>query len=233
VVLTGAGISVPSGLKDYRSKDGLYAATHDVRPEVMLSRPFYNRRPYDFYDYVWNYLHAAEVTPNAAHELLATWHKRGIVRAVITQNIDGLHEQTGVPTIPFHGSLHTVRCDNCDKTVRLQTLYARRDEPDYLECDICGEIYNTNVVLYGDAGVYFSGEGLKRVVAELRAADLVLIVGTSLKVYPFANLPEYASPSCPVWIVNAVDEGFSLPYDRLIVGDVVDVFEGWEKEMNG
>lgn len=231
VVLTGAGVSVPSGLPDYRSINGLYTREwNGLPPEVLLSRPYFQQNPSSHYGYVIEHLFHPNVVPNVAHLLLAKWEKQGIVKAVITQNIDGLHEKAGSTTIPFHGTMSYVTCNECKEDISIETLAdCYKNSTDYYKCPKCNNVYDTNVVLYGDSGYYLGGPGFHEVVQLIQEADLLIIAGTSLKVFPFAGLHTYKNRKCKVWIVNKTDEHFGVSYDEFINGDVVDVFKSWEK----
>ncbi|WP_137597705.1 NAD-dependent protein deacylase [Paucilactobacillus kaifaensis] len=198
VFLTGAGVSTASGIPDFRSANGLY--THNKNAEYYLSHAYFASDPDGFYDFCKQNLYFPEAKPNVIHQKQAalTTSGRG---AVITQNIDNLYEVAGTTNlVDFHGNLFDVYCTKCGKKV---------DWHDYLNSRIhqgCGEALRPDVVLY-DEGI--KPESISRAVNYLANADLVVIVGTSMRVYPFAGLLDYRNPQAKVIAIN--QEKLQLP----------------------
>ena len=185
VFFGGAGVSTESGIPDFRSVDGLYHQKYKYPPETMLSHTFFEKRPREFYRFYREKLICKGVQPNAAHRKLAELERAGKLKAVVTQNIDGLHQAAGSKNVlELHGSTHRCYCARCGKTYPEEAI---NDSTDVPMCS-CGGIIRPDVVLYE--------EGLDQEVmgAALRAisrADTLIIGGTSLVVYPAAGLVNY------------------------------------------
>ncbi|HAC3083063.1 TPA_asm: NAD-dependent protein deacylase [Listeria innocua] len=212
VFLTGAGVSVPSGIPDYRSKNGLYAGMSS--PEYMLSHTCLVREPEKFYQFVTENMYYPDAVPNTIHRKMAEIEAEKNV-TVITQNIDGLHEKAGSKkVVNFHGSLYHCYCQKCGRSVSAS---------DYLQSDIhadCGEVVRPDVVLYEEA---ISESAIDQSLAAIREADLIVIVGTSFRVSPFCNLTDYRNKKARIFAVNK--ERISLPYPfEMIENDAVKVF---------
>lgn len=192
VFFGGAGVSTESGIPDFRSADGIYnqKTEYPYPPEVMISRSFFDAHPEQFYDFYCDRMLALDAKPNQAHKKLAQLEKDGVCSAVITQNIDGLHQMAGSQNVfELHGSVHRNYCMNCGKACTLDRLLAaRKESPDGVpRCD-CGGIIKPDVVLYEeplDQGTMLGA------VDAIRRASLMVIAGTSLAVYPAAGLLEY------------------------------------------
>ena len=198
VFFGGAGVSTESGIPDFRSVDGLYHQKFQYPPETILSHSFYVRHKAEFYDFYRAKMLAPWAQPNAAHRKLAQWEQEGKLKAVITQNIDGLHQKAGSKrVIELHGNLRRVFCTRCGREQnaqafceRLRPHYAAGDDEAVrtaLKCPACGGRMDTDVVLYGDAV-----RGLEEADALLRRCDLLAVIGTSLETYPAAALPDLA-----------------------------------------
>ncbi len=194
VFFGGAGVSTESGIPDFRSPDGLYAQKYgDVPPEQMISRSYFDAHPDRFYAFYFDRMIARGVKPNRAHLKLAELERQGTCSAVVTQNIDGLHQAAGSTTVwELHGSVLRNYCMGCAAPYDLDATSALHEcAPDGVpRCPECGGIVNPDVVLYE--------EGLdERVVHEsvnaIRRADLLVVAGTSLAVYPAAGLIDYFS----------------------------------------
>ncbi len=187
VFFGGAGVSTESGLPDFRSVDGLYNQFWDYPPETMLSHPFFLREPEIFFKFYREKMIYPDAAPNPAHRALAAWEEAGKLSCVITQNIDGLHQAAGSKNVlELHGSVHQNACMRCKKAYGLKTIM---QSPGVPRCD-CGGIIKPNVVLYEeplDDGV------MDRASREITGADMLLIGGTSLAVYPAAGLVRYFS----------------------------------------
>ena len=183
VVLTGAGISTESGIPDFRSAEGIWAEYDPYEVASIAGFGLDPARVWEFYAHRLAVL--AEAEPNAAHRALAELERRGLVRAVITQNVDGLHRRAGsVDVIEVHGSIETASCPACGRT-------ERRDEVERLlplpRCADCGAVLKPDVVMFGEL---LPDHEIDRATALAREAALLLVVGSSLEVWPVAGLPE-------------------------------------------
>lgn len=186
VFFGGAGVSTESGIPDFRSKDGLYSQKYDVPPETMLSHSWYVRHPADFYRFYRDKMNCLWAKPNAAHLTLAQWEKEGRLAAVVTQNIDGLHQAAGSKNVfELHGSIHRNYCVECDTFYGPEAVFDS-DEP-VPHCT-CGGIIKPDVVLYEEGLDSAVVNGAIRAITE---ADVLLVAGTSLTVYPAAGLLRY------------------------------------------
>lgn len=185
VFFGGAGVSTESGIPDFRSVDGLYNQQYDYPPETIISHSFYRRNPEEFYRFYKNRMLFPDAAPNAAHLALARLEQSGKLRAVITQNIDGLHQAAGSKNVlELHGSVHRNYCTRCGKFYSLKEIMEMDGVP---HCE-CGGVIKPDVVLYEeglDQGV------LQMAVSAIRHADVLIIGGTSLTVYPAAGLINY------------------------------------------
>ena len=185
VAFTGAGVSTESGVKDFRSKDGLYSQKFDYPPETIISHSFYLQNPEYFFRFYREKMMPLEVEPNITHYTLAKWEQEGRLRAVVTQNIDGLHQKAGSKRVyELHGSILRNYCTRCGKFYPAEFV---KNAPGVPRCD-CGGIVKPDVVLYE--------EGLNQKVVEgaleaICQADLLLVAGTSLTVYPAAGFLRY------------------------------------------
>lgn len=193
VFFGGAGVSTESGIPDFRSEDGSFQAlkAYGHPPEVLLSRSFFQRNPQVFFQYHKTMLAAQNSGPNAAHLALARLEELGKVSAVITQNIDGLHQMAGSKRVlELHGSMQNNYCLQCGATYSLAYLLApdHQDEGQIPRCEACGGMVRPDVVLYEEA----LDEAVLRQAAEaISQADLLVVGGTSLVVYPAAGMLEY------------------------------------------
>lgn len=189
VFFGGAGTSTESGIPDFRSAAGLYQTQHNspYPPEVMLSRSFFMSSPDIFFDFYRSKMIHPEAKPNGAHLLLADLEAKGKLKAVITQNIDGLHQMAGSNRVlELHGSIHRNHCMDCKRYYGLDQVL-EQDHPVPL-CPECGGIIKPDVVLYEEA---LDHDVLVEAVAAIAAADLLIIGGTSLTVQPAASLVTY------------------------------------------
>jgi NAD-dependent deacetylase len=209
VVLTGAGISTESGIKDFRSRTGIY----HLAPETILSLDYFNKHPREFYEFAIENLYHPEAMPNKGHNILAKWEKDGRVRQIITQNIDGLHGKAGSKNvIEFHGTMKTATCQHCgEKYTADDMVHRMQGLTDFYICSICTPETETSnyikpdVVLFGDAGDWFTQEGFTAIIRTIQKADCVLVLGTSLKVTPFSAFPSYRTEGTPLIIINKGD----------------------------
>ena len=185
VFFGGAGVSTESGIPDFRSTGGLYHQEWKYPPETILSHTFYKSKPEEFFRFYRAKMLAPDARPNAAHVKLAEWEKAGKLKAVITQNIDGLHQMAGSRNVlELHGSVHRNSCMRCLKPYPLAAVQNSTGIP---RCP-CGGIIKPDVVLYEEG---LDENVLMRSVRAMQQADLLIIAGTSLAVYPAAGLLRY------------------------------------------
>lgn len=185
VFFGGAGVSCESGIPDFRSADGLYSQQYAYPPEVILSHTFFMREPEEFFRFYRAKMLYPEAKPNAAHRALARLEAQGKLTGVVTQNIDGLHQAAGSKRVwELHGSVHRNRCMRCGRAYGLDAVLESEGVP---RC-ACGGIIKPDVVLYEES---LDGRVLDGAVAAIRAADTMLVGGTSLNVYPAAGLLRY------------------------------------------
>lgn len=185
VFFGGAGVSTESGIPDFRSEDGLYRQKYKYPPEQMLSHSFFLSHTEEFFEYYKNQMLVLDVKPNNAHLALAKLEREGKLAAVVTQNIDGLHQAGGSENVlELHGSIHRNYCMKCHKFYDGAFVKA---QPDIPRCS-CGGIIKPDVVLYEEA---LDQDTMNRSVRAIRQADLLIIGGTSLVVYPAAGLVRY------------------------------------------
>lgn len=182
----GAGVSTESGIPDFRSVDGLYNQTYKYPPETILSHTFYLQRPEDFFEFYRDKMLCLDAKPNAAHIALAKLEQQGRLTGVITQNIDGLHQAAGSKKVfELHGSVHRNYCQKCHKLFDAAYIAASKGIP---VCDECGGRVKPDVVLYEEG---LDSQVMEGAVRALAQADLLIIGGTSLAVYPAAGLVRY------------------------------------------
>ena len=187
VFFGGAGVSTESGIPDFRSVDGLYHQKFDYPPETILSHGFFYAHPEEFFRFYREKMLPLEARPNAAHLTLARWEREGRLKAVVTQNIDGLHQKAGSRQVyELHGSVLRNYCMRCGKFHSAEFI---RDSAGVPRCS-CGGIVKPDVVLYEEA---LKEETLLGAVRAIAAADLLIVGGTSLTVYPAAGLLNYFS----------------------------------------
>ena len=185
VFFGGAGVSTESGIPDFRSTGGLYHQEWSYPPEVILSHSFYKSNPEEFFRFYRAKLLAPDAKPNAAHKKLAQWETEGRLKAVVTQNIDGLHQAAGSRNVlELHGSVHRNFCERCGKFYGLDHILHTEGVP---RCD-CGGIIKPDVVLYEEG---LNEDTLHAAVRTISEADLMMIGGTSLNVWPAAGLINY------------------------------------------
>ena len=186
VFFGGAGVSTESGIPDFRSKDGLYNMKYKYPPEMIISRSFFIRNPEEFYRFYKDRMIYKDAMPNTAHYALSELEKKGKLKAVITQNIDGLHQKAGSKNvIELHGSVLRNYCTRCKKFFDLDYIIESEGVP---HCDECGGIVKPDVVLYEEA---LSDASIRQAVTAISEADMLIIGGTSLTVYPAAGLISY------------------------------------------
>ena len=186
VFFGGAGVSTESGIPDFRSVDGLYNQQYRYPPETILSHTFFEKNPEEFYRFYRNKMLFPDARPNAAHLKLAELEAAGKLDAVVTQNIDGLHQAAGSETVyELHGSVHRNHCMKCRQFYGLDFMLESSGVP---RCPVCGGVVKPDVVLYEEA---LDQETMEAAVLAISRADMLIIGGTSLAVYPAAGLIRY------------------------------------------
>ena len=218
VFFGGAGVSTESGIPDFRSVDGLYNQQYDYPPETIISHSFYRKNPEEFYRFYKNKMLFPDAQPNAAHKALAKLEQQGKVRAVITQNIDGLHQAAGSKEVlELHGSVHRNYCTRCGKFFGLSDILGMNDVP---RCE-CGGIIKPDVVLYEEG---LDQETLQKAVRYIQNAEILIIGGTSLTVYPAAGLIDYYRGKKRV-LINKTATPMDERADLVISAPIGEVFE--------
>ncbi len=222
VFFGGAGVSTESGIKDYRSPDGIYQTvkTYDVSPETILSREFFEAHPDVFYRFHYDYFLNVEASENRTHKALAELERRGKLSAVITQNIDGLHQGAGSEhVIELHGTVSRHYCTQCREAMDNDLVKALKGKVAY--CAECGAIVRPDVVLYGEA---LPREAMEAALDEIGAADMLIVGGTSLVVYPAAGLLRYFGGDRLV-IINRDETPFDSQASLVFHDNIGDVME--------
>ena len=218
VFFGGAGVSTESGIPDFRSVDGLYHQKYDYPPETILSHTFYMRKPEEFYRFYRAKMLAPDAKPNAAHRKLAQWEQEGKLSAVVTQNIDGLHQAAGSRKVyELHGSVRRNHCRKCGAFYDLDYMLRTTGIP---RCEKCGGIIKPDVVLYEEGLDQATLNGAVRAIGN---ADLLIVGGTSLTVYPAAGLIDYYDGDRLVLINRSVTPLDSRA-DLLIQGSIGEIF---------
>ncbi len=186
VFFGGAGVSTESGIPDFRSVDGLYHQQYDYPPEIILSHTFYRKNTEEFYRFYRNKMLCLSAQPNMAHKKLAQLEKAGKVKAVVTQNIDGLHQLAGSKKVlELHGSVHRNYCESCHHLYDAEYI---RNSAGVPLCEECGGEIKPDVVLYEEG---LDNRTIQEAVYYISNADMLIIGGTSLAVYPAAGLVDY------------------------------------------
>lgn len=220
VFFGGAGVSTESGIPDFRSVDGLYHQQYDYPPETILSHSFYRSKPDEFYRFYRNKMLFLDARPNAAHLKLAELEQRGKLRAVITQNIDGLHQAAGSKAVlELHGSVLRNYCENCGCFHDVNYI---KDGEGVPKCSKCGGPIKPDVVLYEEG---LDQKTLNAAVNYIHNAEVLIIGGTSLAVYPAAGLIDYFKGD-KVVVINKSATPRDSHADLLIQGPIGEVFAG-------
>ena len=218
VFFGGAGVSTESGIPDFRSVDGLYHMQYDYPPETILSHTFYRQNTEEFYRFYKDKMLFLDAKPNAAHRKLAEWEAQGKLKAVITQNIDGLHQAAGNKAVwELHGSVLRNFCEDCKTFYDVNYIKGSTGVP---LCKECGGIVKPDVVLYEEG---LDDITLRESVKAIRHADLLIIGGTSLAVYPAAGLIDYFNGKYLVLINKAPTPRHNMA-DLVIQGSIGEVF---------
>jgi NAD-dependent deacetylase len=199
----GAGVSTESGIPDFRSVDGLYNQQYDYPPETILSHTFYVRRPEEFFKFYRNKMLFPEAQPSTTHIKLAQLEKDGKLKGIVTQNIDGLHQKAGSKhVVELHGSVLRNYCERCGKFFDLKCITETEGIP---KCD-CGGRIKPDVVLYEEG---LDENNIREAVRLIKEADVLIVGGTSLGVYPAAGLIDYYRGNKLILINKS-----ATPYDR-------------------
>ena len=219
VVFTGAGISVPSGIPDFRSADGIYnqKTKINVPPEEIISHSFFVSNTEEFYEFYKDKMCYPKAEPNAAHKYFADLEKKGKNVIVVTQNIDGLHQKAGSKTVyELHGTIHQNFCQRCGRLFGLDYVMNSKGVP---HCDKCGGIVKPNVVLYEEG---LDEETIQRSISAIMTCDILVIIGTSLRVYPAAGFIRYFRGRYLV-VINKDATSYDSNCDLVFNEDVINV----------
>ena len=218
VFLTGAGISTLSGIKDFRSDDGLYNEENDISPETILSSDYFYEKPKEFFDYYRKIFDVRKYEPNVIHKHIADLENKGKNVFIITQNVDGLHTKAGSSNvIEFHGTIYKNSCLSCGKEYEADYVFSANGIP---KCD-CGGIIKPKVTLYGEMP-----ENMKEAQRTVHKADMLVAIGTSLLVSP-ANSYVYDALyyGIPIVIINKEATAFDKYATVLINDDFRNIFK--------
>lgn len=214
LILTGAGMSTESGLKDFRSKDGLGNSAYEgYYPEEILSRDFFFKETALFYQYLKEKLNITGISPNKGHHILAEWEKLKDI-TIITQNIDSLHQKAGsTKVVEIHGTLALCTCTSCKAAKSLKEVFKEG-----YQCS-CGGTYKPEIVLY-DEEVTQIGEAFRLA----KEADLLIVLGTSLKVYPAASIPSiYGASQKGLVIINRDETPYAHDFRVIEINEGIGV----------
>ncbi len=218
VFFGGAGVSTESGIPDFRSVDGLYHQEYDYPPETILSHSFYVSHTEEFYRFYKKKMLFLNAMPNMAHKKLAQWEAQGKVRAVITQNIDGLHQAAGSKNVlELHGSVLRNYCTKCGKFYDVNHII---DSPSVPVCHECGGLVKPDVVLYEEG---LDSRTIQEAVSYIANAEVLIIGGTSLAVYPAAGLIDYFRGDKLV-LVNKAPTPRDKMADLVVSGSIGEIF---------
>ncbi len=216
VFFGGAGVSTESGIPDFRSADGLYNQKYDVPPETMLSHEYFFSHTEDFYRFYRDKMLALDKKPNAAHLKLAELEAAGKLTAVVTQNIDGLHQAAGSKTVyELHGSVHRNYCRKCGKMYDAWYMQSSEGVP---HCE-CGGLIKPDVVLYGEP---LDEHTVTKALDAISSCDTLIVAGTSLTVYPAAGFIRYFNGDKLV-LINRDETPFDKQADLVIHGKVGEI----------
>lgn len=217
VFFGGAGVSTESGIPDFRSVDGLYNQKYDYPPETILSHTFYERKPEEFFRFYRDKLICLDAKPNKAHLKLAQWERDGKLAAVVTQNIDGLHQAAGSKKVlELHGSTMRNYCERCGKFYDINYI---KDSEGVPKCE-CGGRIKPDVVLYEEG---LDSNTLSEAVSCISKADVMIVGGTSLAVYPAAGLLDYYRGDKLV-LVNKTATPRDGMADLVVQGSIGEIF---------
>ena len=221
VFFGGAGVSTESNIPDFRSADGLYKQKYRYSPEQIVSHSFFMQHTEEFYDFYKNKMIFLDAKPNKAHLKLAEMERAGKLSAIVTQNIDGLHQAAGSKNVfELHGSVHRNYCQKCGKFFDVNYVVNAKGVP---YCDECGGIIKPDVVLYEEG---LDDNNITNAVNYIRHADMLIIGGTSLGVYPAAGLIDYYRGDKLV-LINKSATPYDSRADILINEPLADVFRNF------
>ena len=216
VFFGGAGVSTESGIPDFRSTDGLYHQQWKYPPEVILSHTFYEANPAEFFRFYHAKMLCPDARPNAAHLKLAQWEAQGKLKAIVTQNIDGLHQKAGSRAVyELHGSVHRNYCERCGKFHGFDFMLNCTGIP---RC-ACGGTVKPDVVLYEES---LDNHTLQGALQDIQQADMLLIGGTSLAVYPAASLVHYYHGNRLV-LINKSPTPYDSHADLILAGPIGEI----------
>ena len=221
VVFTGAGISVPSGIPDFRSADGIYnqKTKFKASPEDIISHSFFVNNTEDFYSFYKDKMCYPKAEPNAAHKYFADLEKKGKNVIVVTQNIDGLHQKAGSSIVyELHGTIHQNFCQRCGRMFGLDYVMNANGVP---HCDKCGGIVKPNVVLYEEG---LDEDTIGRSINAIMTCDTLIIIGTSLRVYPAAGFIRYFRGKYLI-VINKDATAYDSNCDLVFNEDVINVIK--------
>ena len=221
VVFTGAGISVPSGIPDFRSADGIYnqKTKFKASPEDIISHSFFVNNTEDFYSFYKDKMCYPKAEPNAAHKYFADLEKKGKNVIVVTQNVDGLHQKAGSSIVyELHGTIHQNFCQRCGRMFGLDYVMNSKGVP---HCDKCGGIVKPNVVLYEEG---LDEDTISRSINAIMTCDTLIIIGTSLRVYPAAGFIRYFRGKYLI-VINKDATAYDSNCDLVFNEDVVNVIK--------
>ncbi len=229
VFFGGAGVSTESGVKDYRSKDGLYNTVQEygVSPETILSHTFFFEKTDIFYDFYKKYF-IINAEPNNAHKALAKLEEIGKLKAVITQNIDGLHQRAGSKNvIELHGTANEFYCSKCLKSGNAADILDKIKNSEIPKCSYCGGTMKPKVILYEEQLYDGVAEAAVKYISD---ADMLIVGGTSLAVYPAASFVRYFNGKY-IAIINKSETGYDNNADLVIRENIGEVFEKVMREL--
>lgn len=218
VFFGGAGVSTESGIPDFRSKDGLYNMKYKWPPELILSRDFFYENTNEFYKFYRDKLNCLDKKPNIVHNYLTKLENKGKLKAIITQNIDGLHSKANSKNIyELHGSIYRNYCTRCNKFYEPEYIFDSNDIP---KCE-CGGLIKPDVVLYNES---LESKMLDESIYHISHADLLIVAGTSLTVYPASGLIDYFGGKNLV-ILNRSTTDFDNRASLIIKKNLKEIFE--------
>ena len=219
VFFGGAGVSTESGIPDFRSVDGLYHQKYDVPPETILSHSYFLRYPEKFYAFYRDKMLPVGAKPNAAHKKLAELEAAGKLKAVVTQNIDGLHQAAGSRVVyELHGSTHRNYCMKCGAACDTELVRKSSGVP---RCEKCGGMIKPDVVLYEES---LDQKVLKEAASFISHADVLIVGGISLVVYPAAGLIDYYR-SDKLVLINRTPTARDSAADLVVTGSIGEIFD--------
>lgn len=224
VFFGGAGVSTESGIPDFRSSHGIFMQDYQIPPEQIVSHSFFERHPKEFYSFYFNHMVFPDAKPNQAHKKLGQLYKQGILSAVVTQNVDGFHQEAGCDQVyELHGSAKRNYCLKCKKKFSLEEFIVlhEQSEDGIPYCPHCGGIVRPDVVLYEEG---LDQKVIEKALYAIANAQLLVVAGTSLVVYPAAGLLQYFKGS-HLAIVNLQPTAADKNADLCIAAKIGEVFD--------